>query len=159
VLHDVVSVGTFRVGPFAIQAELVCHPGPTAGYRIEADGVSLAYLPDHEPALGLDEFPGDPDYLPGLGLAQSVDLLIHDAMYSAEEYAEHVGWGHSSLPQALAFARAAGVKRLVTFHHDPSHGDDELDRLYEQASSSPLPFELVRGVEGACFDLSGPRTQ
>ena len=157
-LHDVVPLGAFRVGPFAIEAELVCHPGPTAGYRIEADGASLAYLPDHEPALGLDAFPGDLDYVPGLGLAEGVDLLIHDAMYTAEEYPRHVGWGHSSLPQALAFAGAAGVKQLVTFHHDPSHGDEELERLFAEATSSPLPFQLLRGVEGASFELPASST-
>jgi phosphoribosyl 1,2-cyclic phosphodiesterase len=154
-LHDVVQVGTFRIGPFTVDAELVCHPGPTVGYRIEADGASLAYLPDHEPALGLSEFPGDPDYVPGLGLARGVDLLIHDAMFTTEEYTRYVGWGHSSLDQALAFADLAGVRRFVTFHHDPGHDDSQLDRLFEAATSSPLPFELLRGEEGACFDVSG----
>jgi phosphoribosyl 1,2-cyclic phosphodiesterase len=158
VLHDVVSLGAFEVGPFAIEAELVCHPGPTVGYRIEADGASLAYLPDHEPALGLDALPDDRDDIPGLGLAQGVDLLIHDAMYTADEYPLHVGWGHSSLPHALAFAGAAGAKRFVTFHHDPSHGDEELDRLFAQAASSALPFEMLRGVEGACFEVGAPAT-
>ena len=57
-VHDVVPLGPFHIGPFTIHAELVCHPGPTVGYRIEADGVSLAYLPDHEPELGATEFPG-----------------------------------------------------------------------------------------------------
>jgi len=152
--HDAVSIGAFRVGPFEIHAELVCHPGPTVGYRIDADGVSIAYLPDHEPALGLDAFSGDLDYVPGLGLAQDVDLLIHDAMYTAEEYPQHVGWGHSSLEQALAFAGAARAKRLVTFHHDPSHGDEHLDRLFAEATSSALPFELLRGLEGVCFEVS-----
>jgi phosphoribosyl 1,2-cyclic phosphodiesterase len=155
VLHDVVSLGAFRIGPFAIEAELVCHPGPTVGYRIEADGASLAYMPDHEPALGLAELPSDPDQVPGLGLAEEVDLLIHDAMFSTAEYPRHVGWGHCSLAQAVAFASAARVKRFVTFHHHPGHADPELDRLFAEATSSPLPFELVRGVEGACFELPG----
>lgn len=153
-LHDVVQVGTFRVGPFTIHAELVCHPGPTVGYRIEEGGRSLAYLPDHEPALGLEEFPCDPDYIPGLGLAQGVDLLIHDAMYTTEEYPRCVGWGHSSLEQALAFAEVARVRQFVTFHHDPAHDDDRLDRLFEEATSSRLPFQLIRGLEGASFALS-----
>jgi phosphoribosyl 1,2-cyclic phosphodiesterase len=157
-LHDVVSLGAFQIGPFAIRAELVCHPGPTVGYRIEADGASLAYLPDHEPALGLDEFPGDLDYVPGLDLAEGVDLLIHDTMYSDEEYPKHVGWGHSSLTQALAFADAAHVKQFVTFHHDPSHGDELLDRMFSEATSTPLPFQLLRGVEGASFELSASAT-
>jgi phosphoribosyl 1,2-cyclic phosphodiesterase len=158
ILHDVVPLGTFRIGPFSIQAELVCHPGPTVGYRIEADGTSVAYLPDHEPALGVTEFPGDLDYLPGLGLAQGVDLLIHDTMFTAEEYPRHVGWGHSSLPHALAFANAAGVKRLVTFHHDPSHSDEKLDRLFTEATSAALPFQLLRGLEGTSFDLAASRS-
>lgn len=152
--HDVVSLGAFRIGPFEIQAELVCHPGPTVGYRVDADGESLAYIPDHEPALGLDVFPCDRDYVPGLGLAQDVDLLIHDTTYSAEEYPRHVGWGHSSLDQALAFAGAAGAKRLVTFHHDPSHGDEELERLFSGATSSSLPVQLLRGREGSSFEVS-----
>jgi phosphoribosyl 1,2-cyclic phosphodiesterase len=154
ILHDVVQLGTFSVGPFSVHAELVCHPGPTVGYRIEADGASLAYIPDHEPALGVEEFPGDLEYVPGLGLAEGVDLLIHDTMYGADEYPRYVGWGHSSLPQALAFADAARVRKLVTFHHDPSHTDERLDRLFEAASSSPLSFQLLRGVEGATFELA-----
>jgi phosphoribosyl 1,2-cyclic phosphodiesterase len=153
-LHDVVQVGAFQVGPFTIHAELVCHPGPTVGYRIEERGRSLAYLPDHEPALGLEVFPGDPDYVPGLSLAQDVDLLINDAMFTAEEYPRYVGWGHCSLDQALAFAEAARVRRFVTFHHDPGHNDDQLDRLFDEATSSPLPFQLLRGLEGASFDIS-----
>ena len=123
------------------------------GYRIEADGASLAYLPDHEPALGHDSLPDDPDDIPGLGLAEDVDLLIHDAMYTAEEYPRHVGWGHSSLTDAMAFAAAARVKRLIPFHHDPSHGDALLDRIFAQATASPLRFELLRGEEGSSYEL------
>jgi phosphoribosyl 1,2-cyclic phosphodiesterase len=152
-LHDVVQVGVFRIGPFTVHAGLVCHPGPTVGYRIEADGASLAYLPDHEPALGAADFPGDPDYLPGLDLAEGVDLLIHDAMFTTQEYPRYVGWGHSSLAQALIFAEQARVGQLVTFHHDPSHDDEQLDQLYDAATSSPLPFQLLRGTEGATFEL------
>ncbi len=153
-LHDAVQAGRFRIGPFTIHAELVCHPGPTVGYRIEEGGASIAYLPDHEPALGLTDFPGDLDFLPGLGIAHGVDLLIHDTMFTAEEYPRFVGWGHSSLDQALAFAGAAQVRRFVTFHHDPSHDDDQLDRLFDEATASSLPFRLIRGMEGASFEFS-----
>jgi phosphoribosyl 1,2-cyclic phosphodiesterase len=152
-LHDAVRIGHFEIGPFRVQAELVCHPGPTVGYRIEADGASLAYLPDHEPALGLDALPDDPGDIPGLGLAEGADLLIHDAMYTDEEYPRHVGWGHSSLADAMAFAAAARAKQLIPFHHDPSHGDDLLDRLLAEAAAQPLPFELLRGEEGSSYDL------
>ena len=153
-LHDAVQAGRFQIGPFTIYAELVCHPGPTVGYRIEEGGASIAYLPDHEPALGLTNFADDLDYIPGLGIAHGVDLLIHDTMFTAEEYPRFVGWGHSSLDQALAFAEAAQVRRFVTFHHDPSHDDNQLDSLFDDATASPLPFRLIRGLEGASFELS-----
>ncbi|MCH8111391.1 MAG: hypothetical protein IH905_05470 [Proteobacteria bacterium] len=124
-LHDV-PLGSFRVGELEVIADLVCHPGPTLGYRIVEGKTSVAYLPDHEPALGSDGMPTDPRWLSGHELALGVNLLIHDAQYSEPEYADHVGWGHSSVLQALKFADAAQVERLVTFHHDPWHDDDTI---------------------------------
>lgn len=156
VLHDVPVEG-FTVGALSIEAALVCHPGPTVGYRISENGRTLAYLPDHEPALGAREFPSAPDWTSGFDLVAGADLLVHDAQYTLEEYAERVGWGHSALPHALALARLAGVRRLVTFHHDPSHDDRVLDRFLDEArGAGDLPFELDAGTEGAQFEV-GPR--
>jgi phosphoribosyl 1,2-cyclic phosphodiesterase len=153
ILHDV-PLGCFEIGGLQIDAALVLHPGPTVGYRITDRGASLAYLPDHEPALGVAKFPGDPEWMSGFELAAGVDLLIHDAQYTPAEYLTHVGWGHSTLPQAIAFATRAAVKRLVPFHHDPAHADQLLDRLFDESSNgAKLPFELIPGREGASFDL------
>lgn len=152
-LHDV-PLEPFRIGGLEVRAALVCHPGPTVGYRITEGVSSIAYLPDHEPALGARRFPDDPDWTSGFELAAGVDLLIHDAQYSAAEYRERVGWGHSALWQTLQFAAAAGARRLVTFHHDPGHDDATLDRLVAEARRSlALRGDLVPGTEGARFDL------
>ena len=152
-LHDV-PLEAFEIGSFKIAAALVCHPGPTVGYRITENGASIAYIPDHEPALGVRQFPEASEWTSGFDLATGVDLLIHDAQYSAVEYPRHVGWGHSAVRHAIAFATAAKVKRLVTFHHDPGHDDVALDRLIDEArNSTELPFELIPGTEGACFEL------
>lgn len=154
-LHDVPR-GSFMIGGFKVMADLVCHSGPTFGYRITEDGISVAYLPDHEPALGVRQFPGDRDWTSGFDLATGASLLIHDAQYHATEYPDHVGWGHSSIPHALDFAAAAGVERLVAFHHDPAHDDSVLDQLFDEAMRTPdLPFELVPGTEDASFQLGG----
>lgn len=156
VLHDV-PLGRFEIGSLQMTAALVLHPGPTVGYRIAENGASLAYLPDHEPALGVSHFPGEPDWTSGFELAAGVDLLIHDAQYTAAEYLTHVGWGHSALPQTIAFATRAGVKRLVPFHHDPGHSDQLLDLVFgEVCSTSAFPFALIPGTEGATFQLGGP---
>lgn len=153
VLHDV-PLRSFAIGSLQITAALVIHPGPTVGYRITENGVSLAYLPDHEPALGVSHFPGEPDWTSGFELAAGVDLLIHDAQYTGTEYLTHVGWGHSSLSQAIAFATKANVKRLVPFHHDPGHGDELLDLLFDEARrASERSFDFIPGTEGASFQL------
>lgn len=154
-LHDV-PLGNFEIGRLQITAALVVHPGPTVGYRISENGASLAYLPDHEPALGAVPFPGEADWTSGFELAAGVDLLIHDAQFTAAEYLTRVGWGHSALPQTIAFATKAGVKRLVPFHHDPAHADQVLDRLFDEACrTAELPFELTPGAEGTNFRLGG----
>ena len=152
VLHDV-PLEAFQIGPFHVTAALVCHPGPTVGYRITADGATLAYLPDHEPALGLG-LPAAPDWISGFALAAGAEVLIHDAQYSAAEYVDHVGWGHSAMTHTLALATAAGVGRLVTFHHDPEHDDDTLERLLEDAcAGAAFPFEIVPGTEGLGLEV------
>jgi ribonuclease BN (tRNA processing enzyme) len=58
---------------------------------------------------------------------------VHDCQYTDEEYPQHKGWGHSSLSDALAFARRSNAQRLLLFHHDPVHNDAFLDRLHANA--------------------------
>jgi phosphoribosyl 1,2-cyclic phosphodiesterase len=152
-LHEV-PCGSFTIGPFQIFAALICHPGPTVGHRITSGVRTVAYLSDHEPALGVAEFPGHPEWTSGFSVAADADLLIHDAQYRADEYPDHVGWGHSSLDDVLRFAALARVRHLVTFHHDPSHSDTDIEAMITSAPSrSELGFELTAGAEGATFDL------
>ncbi|HEV8105175.1 MAG TPA: MBL fold metallo-hydrolase, partial [Gaiellaceae bacterium] len=123
----------WRVGSAVIEARTVEHRGPTLGYRIEEEGRVFVYLPDHEPYLtaALDD---EPEWISGWALAEGADLLFHDSQYTEAEYAQRLGWGHSSVTHAAAFARAAGVRQLAMFHHDPMRSDHELEELYDQAS-------------------------
>ena len=124
------------------------------GYRITNSGSSMAYLPDHEPALGLKQFPLSGEWTSGYALAAGVDLLIHDAQYVPEEYESRIGWGHSTLSHTLQFAALAGVKQLVPFHHDPGHTDADLDLLMEEAIAGANPaYRVSPGVEGATFEI------
>jgi ribonuclease BN (tRNA processing enzyme) len=152
--HDVPGPA-FEIGPFSIRAQLICHPNTTVGYRIEADGAILAYLPDHEPALGHRN--GDwlePEWTSGHELAVGADLLIHDAQFTDEQYAERVGWGHSTYRQTFEFAARVGAKQVVLFHHDPSHDDATLERMLEQAMQRfKPPCKVLCGSEGAVFEL------
>jgi len=152
-LHHV-PCGRFPVGGFEIEAAYVCHPGPTVGYRIETDRASMAYIPDHEPALGVPSFPGDPEWTSGYALARGVDLLVHDAQYTRDEYPSKVGWGHSSLHDVMRFGALAGVGHLVPFHHDPARDDAALDAAVAQAQADLAPkFTVTPAAEGRHFDL------
>lgn len=145
-LHDVPH-RPFTIGDLTVSGEPVIHPGTTLGYRIADASGSMAYLPDHEPALGMPRFPIAPEWTSGHGLAAGVDLLVHDTQYTPEEYPSKVGWGHSSWEHTWAFAHQAKAETLVTFHHDPSHGDDELDRIVGELAGRGGPAVLA-GTEG-----------
>jgi phosphoribosyl 1,2-cyclic phosphodiesterase len=148
---SVVDIGEFRVS-----TALVCHPGPTVGYRIvSAEGRVLTYLPDHEPALGVLRFPTLPrEWTSGAMLARKADLLIHDSQYTSDEYACRCGWGHSSLSQTLAFGNLTDAQRLVPFHHDPDHSDADLDRIMAEAMHEANPaFQVIPGLEGSTLDV------
>jgi ribonuclease BN (tRNA processing enzyme) len=113
----------------------------------------MAYLSDHEPALGVEGFPIGPAWTSGHDLAAGVDVLVHDGQFSDAERQARVGWGHSSTVEAARFAHQAGAKRLVCFHHDPSHDDEAVDRLVETAAGA-APDVLVSGArEGVSLQV------
>jgi phosphoribosyl 1,2-cyclic phosphodiesterase len=119
----------WQIGSASIRAASVTHRGPTLGYRIDADGSSLCYIPDHEPGIGAPLSELDEEWISGIDLARRATLLIHDCQYTDEEYPTHIGWGHSPVTDALVFARRARAERVLLFHHDPLHSDDFLDML------------------------------
>ncbi len=148
----------WEIGSARISCAPVSHRGPTLGYRIEEGGRSLTYIPDHEPALGTDLDGLDEEWISGFELARDTSLLIHDGQYADAEYPDHLGWGHSSLSDALAFARRSGAERTVLFHHDPQHSDEFLDahgerarRQWARLGGAAGAVEL--GVEGAEYAL------
>jgi ribonuclease BN (tRNA processing enzyme) len=145
--HDL-PAESFELGSATVTALPVIHRGPTVGFRFEENGSSLAFIPDHEPYLGFAPGEAVPSWLSGYGLAERVGTLIHDAQYHEAEYPSKRGFGHSSVAHAVAFAQAAGAGRLVLFHHDPRHSDDELGLLEERArelwGESEHPPSLAR---------------
>ena len=139
-----------------LSAELVMHPGPTVGFRIEEGGATLAYLPDHEPALVGPIAERTRDWLSGGSVAADADVLLHDAQYFADEYDDRIGWGHSSVEDAVTYAHMVGARRLVLFHHEPDRGDSSLERLGAQARllAAEGESEPVLAREGMVLELA-----
>jgi ribonuclease BN (tRNA processing enzyme) len=134
----------FSVGSAKVMARAIPHKGATLGYRIEAEGRSMAYLPDHQAPLDRCTVA---DAV--LELCHDVDLLVHDGQYTEDEYLTKADWGHSTAAFAVHVAAESHAKKLVLTHHDPSHEDRALDRMLAQARR----LSEAKGIE----DLSSAR--
>lgn len=149
--NDLKMGETVELGDVTIDNALLNHPGEATGYRVNWRGYSAAYITDTEHFSDrLDENV--------LRLADRADVLIYDAAYTDEEYhspaSSRVGWGHSTWQEAVKVAKAAKVKKLVIFHHDPLHNDDFLDRIGEQAAQN-FP-DTIMAREGLSIQLIPP---
>jgi phosphoribosyl 1,2-cyclic phosphodiesterase len=158
VTYKVVPPSPWAIDTVTVKASLVAHRGPTLGYRLAQNGVSVCYLPDHEPGLGVPLSSCEPGWISGHGLARHSSLLIYDCQYADSEYPAHRGWGHSSVSDALAFARRAEARHVLLFHHDPAHDDAQLDDIGQAAAArwqqlgGEAPLELAR--EGRALELA-----
>jgi phosphoribosyl 1,2-cyclic phosphodiesterase len=134
---------SFRLGGATVRAARASHPSVTYGYRIEDDGAAFVYFSDNEVDIAPAEI------LEGIiGLAEGADLLLHDCQYFEPEYHVRQGWGHSTPRQVLQVARAAGVRRVMLFHHDPSHSDEQVEALAEEARGMAGEIEILISREG-----------
>jgi phosphoribosyl 1,2-cyclic phosphodiesterase len=131
---------TFTIEGVAVTPLALSHPQGVTGYRFDAGGRSIAIATDHEA--------GTPEVDAALvEWARGVDVLIHDAQYTAADYEEHRGWGHSTWDAAIEAATAAEVGRLVTISHDPSRTDDEIDALVASARKRFAETSAARAGE------------
>jgi phosphoribosyl 1,2-cyclic phosphodiesterase len=140
----------FELGTATIRVARLSHPSVTYGYRIEERGSTFVYVSDNEVDIAPPElFRGVVD------LAADADVLIHDCQYTEGEYAMRRNFGHSTPRQAVRVAREAGARRLITFHHDPGHGDDQLEALAEEARALAGRMPVTIAAEGETMTLGG----
>jgi hypothetical protein len=112
------------------------HPGRSWAYSFVKDGYKIVYATDNEIDLTL----ADPKAVAADPLAprpipegfrrfcHGADRLISDAQYFDDEYLTKVGWGHPRATTVVDLALQAEVKQVALFHHDPMHGDTDVDR-------------------------------
>ena len=104
------------------------HPGGCVGYRVEANGKSVALISDTEHVAGVL----DPVVL---DLIADADLVIYDSTYLESEMERYRGFGHSTWEQGIKLCKAAGAKRLALFHHDPSRTDSQVEEIERAAQA------------------------
>jgi phosphoribosyl 1,2-cyclic phosphodiesterase len=150
--HDL-REGTFAIEGFEVVVRRIPHGGGrTFGFRVSDARSSLAYLSDHHPvSLGPGPHGHGPYHEAALTLAAGVDLLVHDAQYTAAEFADRHAFGHSSADYAVGLGAAAGAGQVALFHHDPDRTDDEVERLVTTFADAPVPVVAAR--EGTVLHL------
>ena len=156
-----------KISSATVRTIYVNHPSFAIGYRITNGGKTIVYISDNEPfdrqvALAIrnverviiDQYShvnGDPNQRI-FDFVRDADVLIHDATYTPEEYVDRVGWGHSHYLFTLKVAAEGRVKRLILFHHDPSHSDEKIDDILRKCEKEirnrQYKFDCIAASEG-----------
>ena len=160
------DIGAFHVTPIALN-----HPFGSVGYRLDCDGASWAYVADTAPfdqVLHKQHFLSGPEPLSdddrvSLGAMrealvrrlQGVDTVVYDTHFLPEEYERFPHYGHSTPDQALTICAEANVRRLVLYHHAPSHTDDQMDKIAADylAKGAAIGIEVLTAFEGMTLPI------
>ena len=158
ITYHELTEGIHTIGGARVATQFLNHPAMTIGYRVEADGVAVVYLVDHEPFSDeLWRAGADPGHIESIlhegdrrhaKFMADADFVIHDAQYTPEEYASKKAWGHSPYDYVVQVAAAAGVRRVALTHHDPTHDDDFVAAIEQKART--LALQLGTGLDVFC---------
>ena len=174
--HQVEPGIEFDINGFHITPIALNHPFGSIGYRIDGDGTSWAYVSDTAPFTevlhkqhflsGLEPL-SDDDKL-ALGAMREalvrrlvgVDTVVYDTHFLPDEYARFPHFGHSTPDHAIDICVEANVRRLVLYHHAPSHGDAQMDRVAAEylAKGAQENLEVLTSFEGMTLPI-GPEPE
>ncbi len=148
------------IGSALVSWEFAEHPGATVGYKIEIEDKIIAWVPDNEFLQGYTGSPNEltrdhPLVVPYgrmIDFLADADVVIHEAQYTCDEYLTKIRWGHSSIANACALMKLAGVRRWIVTHHDPLHDDTFLENklhLTRQIMDElGHDIEVIHGYDG-----------
>jgi phosphoribosyl 1,2-cyclic phosphodiesterase/ActR/RegA family two-component response regulator len=148
----------FPIGKVHVKACFMNHPGICVGFRLETSAGSIAYLPDNELfRRSRTSRPAETDFAQQqdqklIDFLRGADVAIMDSQYDADEYPDHLGWGHSCVVDTVDVAIQAGVRHLFLFHHDPDHDDAHVSKMLagarQQAAAAGSKIVIDAAREG-----------
>jgi phosphoribosyl 1,2-cyclic phosphodiesterase len=165
-----IALDGLHVMPMALN-----HPFGAVGYRIDADGTSVAYVSDTAP---FTEVLHKQHFLPGLepltdddraalehmraelvAALRGCDTVIYDTHYVPDEYARFPHYGHSTPDHAIELLAGNDVRRLILYHHAPSHDDDQMDRIAAdyKARGAEVGLDVLTACEGMVLTVGAHR--
>ena len=160
-------IGDFHVTPIALN-----HPFGSVGYRIDADGSSWAYVADTAPfdqVLHKQHFLSGPEPLSDRR-SQPRSTRCARRSCAARRASTPSSTTRTSCPTSTRGFRTTGtrrrirrsrsaprrsVRRLVLYHHAPSHGDDQMDRIAADylAKGAAIGIEVLTSFEGMTLPI------
>ncbi len=145
----------FFIDKVRVEALKNVHPGDAYSYRFEDQHSVFVYASDAEYKKLEDDVVN-----PHVTFFRNADALVFDAMYTLQDAWIKEDFGHSSAMIGVDLAQAAGVKRLILFHHDPSYTDAQIEQIYATAvayqKQRAFTLDTVVAYEGMTFDLTPP---
>jgi phosphoribosyl 1,2-cyclic phosphodiesterase len=149
------KIEEFKAGDGIEAGELTVTTCKSAAHPLNGVMLYRVYYRDKSFVYATDVEEQDGGYPEIIEFARGADLLIHDAQYLQDEYLSPAkprkGWGHSTVDMAVDVAQKARVKRLVLFHHEPTHDDRTMNKIQKQARG--LFRSTVVAHEGMVIDL------
>jgi ribonuclease BN (tRNA processing enzyme) len=127
----------YDLGPFKLESVAVPHSVVTAGVRLVAPGLIIAFTADTAPDPAL------------VGLGRDTDVYIVDATHPTPPADDRARTVLSAL-EAGEIAAAAGARRLVLTHFWP---DSDRELAVRMARRS-FPGEVFQANEGTVIELS-----
>ncbi|MDR0321684.1 MAG: MBL fold metallo-hydrolase [Treponema sp.] len=139
-------------GGLTVTSKIINHTTLCLGYRFEYKNKSIVTIFDYEAFnTGNGKVDAEKENEKIRQFMKGADIVIHDAQYTQDEYADHAGWGHGSFEQALKAATGLDIKKLVFFHHDPSHTDKKLKQLEKKYANKSNP-KTIMAKEGLLLE-------
>jgi phosphoribosyl 1,2-cyclic phosphodiesterase len=163
--QEVAAGQPMMVGDFQLRPVTLNHPFGAVGYRVECDDTSVAYICDTAPfteVLHKQHFLSGPEELTDedravlqrmrAGLVETIrdcHTVVYDTHFLPDEYARFPHYGHSTPDHALELCTGIGVKRLVLYHHAPSHNDETMDKMAAtyRAKGESVGIEVITARE------------
>jgi phosphoribosyl 1,2-cyclic phosphodiesterase len=155
--RTIASKSSIQIGSVRVEHHLTNHPGIACGFRFKfgnsIENQTIGYVTDNEMFKGfhgaLSELSSQDlkPYESFISFFSGCDLLVHEAQYFPEEYRIKMGWGHSSVRNAVAFIQRTLPNRWLVTHHDPTHTDEDLFRLADLAKQLLLEHKIPCSVE------------
>ena len=142
------TIGNLKIKPIALS-----HPKDGGfGFKFTEGDKSFVFLTDNE--LG-HVHKGGHEFRDYAEFCRDVDLLIHDAQYTKEEYdailkISNVPWGHSTYEDVVKLAVESNAKLVGLFHLDPAHTDKFIDEEVKKVKA----FIKDAGGKSKCFSVS-----